>query len=211
MISNGRAIAAIPPNISPESAVAMCFGGSTALDFFELASFSDGESILVNGASGAVGVMAVQLAKQRGCEVTAVCSGSNVETVERLGADHVIDYASEDWTRNGRRYDVIMDTHGNAPYKRVKGSLNPGGRVLMVAGDLAAMVAASRQSAVITRTEKNSPTTDANFRTLMALAADGQLVPVIDTALPFEQIAEAHRRVDTGHKVGSVVVTHQQH
>jgi NADPH:quinone reductase-like Zn-dependent oxidoreductase len=70
------------------------------------------------------------------------------------------------------------------------------------------MIAASRQGAVITRTEKNSPTTDANFRTLMALAAEGQLEPVIDTMLPFDQIAEAHRRVDTGHKVGSVVVTH---
>ncbi len=205
------AIAPIPPNVSPESAVAVCFGGSTTLDFFKLANFNDGESILVNGASGAVGVMAVQLAKQRGSEVTAVCSGPNVRTVEGLGADHVIDYTSEDWTKNGQRYDVIMDTHGNAPYKRVKGSLKPGGRVLMVAGDLAAMVAAARQSAVITRTEKNSPTTDANFRTLMALAADGQLEAVIDTVLPFERVAEAHGRVDTGHKVGSVVLTHHQH
>jgi NADPH:quinone reductase-like Zn-dependent oxidoreductase len=208
-VEEDGAIAPIPPNISPESAVAMCFGGSTALDFFKLANFEDGESILVNGASGAVGVMAVQLAKQRGSEVTAVCSGPNAQTVKGLGADHVIDYTSEDWTKNGRQYDVIMDTYGNAPYKRIKGSLNPGGRVLMVAGDLATMIAASRQRAVITRTEKNSPATDANFRTLMALAADGQLRPVIDTVLPFQQVAEAHRRVDTGHKVGSVVLTHQ--
>ena len=209
-VAEGGAIATIPQEISPESAVAMCFGGSTALDFFALADLEDGESILVNGASGAVGVMAVQLAKQRDAEVTAVCSGPNVRTLERIGADHVIDYTSENWTENGQRYDVIMDTHGNAPYKEVKGSLNPGGRVLMVAGDLPAMVAASRQRAVITRTEKNSPTTDANFRTLMALAADGRLQPVIDTVLPFEQIVEAHRRVDTGHKVGSVVLAHRE-
>jgi NADPH:quinone reductase-like Zn-dependent oxidoreductase len=207
-VKESGAIAPIPAGISPESAVALCFGGSTALDFFKLANVKDGESILVNGASGAVGVMAVQLAKQRGSEVTAVCSGRNAETVEGLGADHVIDYTAEDWTQNGQRYDLVMDTFGNAPYKRIKGSLNPGGRVLMVAGDLPAMIAASRQSAVITRSEKNSPSTDANFRTLMALAADGALSPVIDTTLPFDQIAEAHRRVDTGHKAGSVVVTH---
>jgi NADPH:quinone reductase-like Zn-dependent oxidoreductase len=102
-----------------------------------------------------------------------------------------------------------MDTYGNAPYKRVKDSLNADGQLLMVAGDLAAMIAASRQDAVITRTEKNSPATDDNFRTLMALAANGHLKPVIETVLPFDQIVEAHRRVDTGHKVGSVVLTHQ--
>ena len=120
--------------------MSLCFGGSTALDFFKLANMQDGESILVNGASGAVGAMAVQLAKQRGSEVTAVCSGRNVRTVEGLGADHVIDYTSEDWTQNGQRYDVVMDTFGNAPYKRIKGSLKPGGRMLMVAGDLPAMI-----------------------------------------------------------------------
>jgi NADPH:quinone reductase-like Zn-dependent oxidoreductase len=208
-VGEDGAIAPIPESVSPEDAVAMCFGGSTALDFFKLAHFQGGESILVNGASGAVGVMAVQLAKQRGAEVTAVCSAANVQTLECLGADHVIDYTSDDFLKDSQRYDVIIDTYGNAPYKRVKDSLNADGRLLMVAGDLAAMIAASRQDAVITRTEKNSPATDDNFRTLMALAANGHLKPVIDTVLPFDQIVEAHRRVDTGHKVGSVVLTHQ--
>ena len=140
-------IATIPEHLSYQDAVALCFGGTTALIFFRLGKLASGESVLINGASGAVGTMAVQLAKHLGAEVTAVCSGANAELVSGLGADHVIDYQAEDFTRNGQRYDVIMDTHGNAPYARVKGSLQPGGRFLMVVGDLWQMLAASRQKA----------------------------------------------------------------
>src|SRR5262245_23560445 len=205
-VAEDGAIAPIPSNILPAHAVSLCFGGSTALDFFRLAGVSRGESFLVNGASGAVGAMSVQLAKQRGAEVTAVCSGPNAEAVRALGADHVIDYRAEDFTRNGEQYDVIMDAQGNAPYSRVKDCLKPEGRMMMVAGDLGPTIAASRQDAVILRTEKNSPPSDANFRELMRLVEHDQLQPVIDTVLPFEQIVEGHRRVDTGHKVGSVVL-----
>ena len=197
-------VARIPDNVSYDAAVALCFGGSTALHFFERGKLSAGDSILINGASGAVGAIAVQLAKHRGAEVTAVCSSANVDLVRGLGADHVIDYTTQDFTQNGQRYDVIMDTHGNAPYARVKDSLNPGGRFLMVVGDLFQTVASTWQQATIGGTVK---VTGETYRTLMSLAEQGVLKPVIGTVLPFEQIVEAHRRVDDGHKVGSIVLT----
>jgi NADPH:quinone reductase-like Zn-dependent oxidoreductase len=197
-------VARIPDNVSDDGAVALCFGGSTALYFLDRAELRAGESILINGASGAVGVIAVQLAKHRGADVTAVCSSANVEVVRGLGADHVIDYTEQDFTQNGQRYDVIMDAHGNAPYARVKNSLQPGGRFLMVVGDLFQMVASTWQRATIGGTAKVSGDV---YRTLMSLAEHGVLEPVIDSVFPFEQIVEAHRRVDGGHKVGSVVLS----
>ena len=182
----------------------MCFGGSTALHFFERAKLAAGEKVLINGASGAVGAMAVQLAKHTGAEVTAVCSGANVDLATRLGADHVVDYTADDFTHNGQRYDVIMDNQGNATYARVKDSLKPGGRVLMVYGELWPMIASSWQKAVVGGTA----TLGANhLHTLIALTEQGALQPVIDSVLPFDQIVDAHRRVDSGHKVGSLVLT----
>jgi NADPH:quinone reductase-like Zn-dependent oxidoreductase len=203
-VGEGGVVARIPEIVSDRDAVALCFGGMTALDFFARGKLTAGESVLINGASGAVGTMAVQLAKHRGAEVTAVCSGANAELVRGLGADHVIDYTTDDFTNNGLRYDVIMDNHGTAPYARVKGSLKPGGRFLMVIGDLPQMLAAARQKAVI---GGSNPGTADTYRTLMSLAEQGVLKPVIDSVLPFPQIVDAHRRVDSGHKVGSVVLT----
>jgi NADPH:quinone reductase-like Zn-dependent oxidoreductase len=200
-------LATIPERLSHQDAVALCFGGTTALIFFRLGQLTSGESVLINGASGAVGTMAVQLAKHLGAEVTAVCSGGHASLVSGLGADHVVDYQAEDFTHNGQRYDVIMDAHGNAPYARVKGSLQPGGRFLMVVGDLWQMLAASRQKATISASRNDSSMTADNYRTLMSLAEQGVLKPVIDSVLPFRQIVEAHRRVDGGHKVGSLVLT----
>jgi NADPH:quinone reductase-like Zn-dependent oxidoreductase len=190
-VAEQGAMARIPENLSYQDAVALCFGGTTALTFFRRGKLASGETILINGASGAVGTMAVQIAKH-------------------VGADHVIDYTTENFTRNGQRYDVIMDNHGNAPYARVKGSLKPGGRFLMVIGDLWQMLAASRQKAVISASENDSSITADGYRTLMSLAEEGVLKPVIDSVVPFAQIVDAHRRVDGGHKVGSVVVTFGQ-
>jgi NADPH:quinone reductase-like Zn-dependent oxidoreductase len=201
------AIAKMPANLKSEQAVALCFGGSTALDFFRLGDIAAGESILINGASGAVGTMAVQIAKQRGLEVTTVTSGANTELMRQLGVDHVVDYQREDFVQSDRRYDVIMDAVGNAPYSRVRQLLTPTGRHLLVFGSFPAIVAASRQKAVITRSEKNSPPTPSNFEELMRLAERGELKPIIESTLPFDQIAEAYRRVDSGQKVGSIVLT----
>ena len=209
-VAEQGAIARIPDNLSYQDAVALCFGGATALVFFRLGKLARGESVLINGASGAVGTMAVQLAKHVGADVTGVCSGAHVDLVSSLGADYVIDYTTEDFTRNGQRYDVIMDNHGNAPYARVKGSLNPGGRFLMVVGNLWQMLAASRQKAVINAREGDSAMAADDYRTLMSLAEQRVLKPVIDSVLPFAQIVEAHRRVDGGHKVGSVVLRFDQ-
>jgi NADPH:quinone reductase-like Zn-dependent oxidoreductase len=203
-VAEQGAIATIPETLNDQDAVALCFGGSTALHFFERGGVAAGEKVLINGASGAVGAMAVQLAKHTGAEVTGVCSAANAPLVRGLGGDHVIDYAAEDFTRNGQRYDVIVDNQGNATYARVKGSLEPGGRVLMVYGELWPTIAASWQKAVLTGTAK--PSAD-HLRTLIELADRGVLKPVIDSVLPFAQIADAHRRVDSGHKVGSLVLT----
>jgi NADPH:quinone reductase-like Zn-dependent oxidoreductase len=203
-VAEQGAIASIPDTLSDADAVALAFGGSTALHFFDRAKLTAGEKVLINGASGAVGVLAVQLAKHTGAEVTAVCSGANADLVASLGADHVVDYTSEDFTRNGQRYDVIMDNQGNATYPRVKGSLQPGGRVLMVYGDLWPMVAASWQKAVLGGTATISA---GHLENLLSLAERGAIKPVTDAVLPFAEIVEAHRRVDTGHKVGSLVLT----
>jgi len=209
VVAQDGGLAEIPDGVSDQDAVALCFGGSTALTYFGLGKLSAGESLLVNGASGAVGVMAVQIAKDLGAEVTAVCSGANAELVSSLGADHVVDYTTEDFTESGRRYDVIMDNHGNAPYARVKGSLAPDGRFLMVVGDLPQMLAAIRQKHVIASGDSSALAAE-SFRRLMSLAGEGRLRAVIETVLPFGQVIEAHRRVDGGHKVGSIVLAFDQ-
>ncbi len=200
-------IATIPDTLSESDAVALCFGGSTALHFFERANLTEGQKLLINGASGAVGALAVQLAKHMGAEVTAVCSGANMDLVTSLGADHVVDYTTDDFTHNGQLYDMIMDNQGNATYARVKGSLQPGGRVLMVYGELWPMIAASWQKSVVRSTAMVSAN---HLETLIALTEQGALHPVIDSVLPFTQIVDAHRRVDSGHKVGSLVLAFDQ-
>ena len=197
-------VAKIPEGLSYADAVSLLFGGSTALHFLRKGKLAGGESILVNGASGAVGTLAVQLAKHLGAEVTAVCSAEHAELVTGLGADHVVDYATEDFTGDGHRYDVIMDTHGNAPYARIKGSLAPGGRFLMVVGDLLQTLGAARHKNIVSGTSK---TTAEGLRKILELVGTGEMRPVIDSVHPFDQIVEAHRRVDGGHKAGSVVVT----
>jgi NADPH:quinone reductase-like Zn-dependent oxidoreductase len=202
------AIAPIPVGLSYGEAVSVLFGGATALYFLKSGDLKPGERILINGASGAVGTMAVQLAKQLGAEVTGVCSTRNVELVESLGADHVIDYTGEDFSQGGEAYDVVMDTVGNAPYSRSKKSLRPGGRFLMVIGDLPQMMQGRFQKGVIGSSAKDSDLITAEvYRYLMELVETGVLKPVIDSTFPLERIAEAHALVDSGRKRGAVVVT----
>lgn len=198
-------VAHIPDGFSDEEAVAVVFGGSAALEFLRLGKLKAGESILINGASGAVGTMAVQLAKHMGAEVTAVCSARNAELVRSLGADHVIDYAHEDFIKGDRQYDLIMENVGNAPYPKVKHLLKPGGRYLMVIlHDLRDLM---RRGPAIVSVSGNTAITAESYAELMGYLASGVLKPVIDSRYPFAEIVEAHRRVDTGHKVGSVIVT----
>jgi NADPH:quinone reductase-like Zn-dependent oxidoreductase len=206
VVAQDGAVAHIPDGWSFTDAVALVFGGATAHSFFGMGGVAAGESLLVNGASGAVGTMAVQLAKHLGAHVTGVCSTDNVDLVADLGADEVLDYTQVDVSRGGDRFDVIMDTHGSTPYGEVKGLLKPGGRFLMVNGDLLPTIAAAWQKPVHTAGLNAEPVDGATYRELMALAGNGVLRPVIDRTIPFEDVVDAHRRVDTGHKVGSVVL-----
>jgi NADPH:quinone reductase-like Zn-dependent oxidoreductase len=203
------AVALKPANLSFEEAAAISFGGTTALDFLRRARIHQGDKVLINGASGAVGTAAIQLAKHFGVEVTGVCSTGNLELVTSIGADKVIDYTHEDFTQNGETYDIIMDTAGTAGFSRSKRSLKEGGRLLLVLGTLPDMLqsawASMRSSTRIIAGPASERPEDLQF--LAALAESGELKPIIDRRYPFERIAEAHRYVDTGHKRGNVVVT----
>jgi NADPH:quinone reductase-like Zn-dependent oxidoreductase len=211
-VAETGAIAPIPAGVSDSDAVAVLFGGITALIFFDQAKLRAGDHVLVNGASGAVGVMAVQIAKLRSAEVTGVCSAANADLVRSLGADHVIDYASRDFTQGTERYDLVMDNVGNAPYSRVRHLLKPGGRFLMVIGDLPQMLTAGRRKDVVSPSQEDAAFRASNYRLLMEMVAASQIRAVIDRTFPLDQIVEAHRLVDTGHKRGSVIIrVHAEH
>jgi NADPH:quinone reductase-like Zn-dependent oxidoreductase len=201
-----------PPNLTYEEAAALTFGGTTALDFFRRGELQKGETVLVNGASGSVGSAAVQLAAGYfAAEVTAVCSTRNIALVASLGARHVIDYTKEDFTTNGETYDVIIDTVGTAPYSRCRRSLKKRGRLLLVLGSLADLLRAPWVSMTSGRKVVAGPAAELpqHVRLLAQLAGTGMFKPVVDRCYPFERMAEAHRYVDAGHKVGNVVITVQ--
>jgi NADPH:quinone reductase-like Zn-dependent oxidoreductase len=208
-ISEDGALASMPANLTSDEAAALSFGGTTALDFFRRGNLRRGEKVLVNGASGGVGTAAVQLAKHFGAEVTGVCSTVNVELVRSLGADHVIDYTRECFTKSGETYDVIVDTAGTASFSRSKGSLKEGGRLLLVYGKLSDMLRAPWVSLTSSkRIVAGTATACAeDLRLLAKLAQAGEFTPVIDRRYPFEKIADAHRYVDTGRKKGNVIIT----
>jgi NADPH:quinone reductase-like Zn-dependent oxidoreductase len=201
-------LALIPPGLGYEAAAALPFGGGTMLDFYQRAELKAGDKVLVNGASGAVGVAAVQLARQAGAEVTAVCSGANAELVRSLGAQQVIDYTKEDFSASGQTYNVIVDTVGTAPFARSKDSLSKGGRLLLVLATLWQMLSAPLESATSGKKVLAGPTSERAeyMQTLAKLAQEGSLKPVIDRRYSLEQIADAHRYVETGRKRGSVMV-----
>ena len=203
------AMALKPANLTYEEAAALSFGGTTALDFFRRGRLQSGEKVLVNGASGGVGTAAVQLAKHFGAEVTGVCSTANVELVRSLGASHVIDYTKRDFTQNGETYDIIVDTAGTASFTRSKTSLKERGRLLMVLGGLPDMLQIPWVSMTSRKKVIAGPAAGRaeDLRFLAGLAEAGEFKPVIDRRYPFEQIAEAHRYVDTGRKKGNVVIT----
>jgi NADPH:quinone reductase-like Zn-dependent oxidoreductase len=208
-IPEDAALADIPAKLTYADAVSLCFGGSTAASFFSRGGLRIGETVLINGASGAVGAAAVQIAKHLGAEVTGVCSTDNLALVSSLGADHVIDYTKDDFTKSGVTYDVIMETVGNAPFARVNGALKPDGRFLMVYGNLPQMIGAGMHKQVTGGVANPTEQVfgEPAFGYLMKLAAAGALKPVIDRTYPLEEIAAAHAYVDSGRKKGTVVIT----
>lgn len=202
------AVACKPPGLSYGEAAALSFGGTTALDFLRRAKLQRGESVLINGASGAVGAAAVQLARHFGAHVTAVCGTANMAWVRALGASQVIDYTQEDFTQNGQTYHVIMDTVGTAPFSRCQASLRDGGRLLLVLAGLADMLHAPWASLTSGKKVIAGPVSvrAEDLPLLAELAATGAFKAVIDRRYPFEQMVEAHRYVDSGRKKGNVVV-----
>lgn len=203
-------VIAKPEHLDFEQAAALCFGGLTALHFLvTTAHVQPGERVLILGASGAVGLAAVQIARHRGATVTAVCSKANVELVRDVGAQHVIDYNEQDFTQNGQTYDIIMDCVGVTSYGRCARSLARGGRLLRVVASLAGQLAAPFQGRLSGHRvfAPVNPGYVQDMRTLVEMSRAGALRPVIDSRYPFERIVDAHARVDSHRKRGSVVVT----
>ena len=204
------AVAIAPDALSWEEAVALPFGANTALYFLrDLGKIQAGQEILIVGASGAIGSAGVQLARHYGATVTAVCSGANSELVKSLGADQVIDYTREDFTRNGKTYDLIFDVVGATTFNRCKHSLKPNGVFLQNIMKLTDVVRALRTAITGGKRIKGGVAIgNRESMTLIAeLAAAGTLKPVIDRTYPLAQIAEAFEYVEQGHKKGNVVIT----
>lgn len=197
-----------PVNLSFEEAAALSFGGTTALHFLTKAQLKIGEKLLINGASGCVGMAAIQLAKHFGAEVTGVCSSVNVAVVQALGADKVIDYTKEDLTQQVSRYDVVFDATGKLSYQRGKFFLKVGGRLVLISASLPEIlmipwIALTSNNKVLAGPAKSDKT---SLRVLADLAMQGKYRPVIDQCFPFERMIEAHHYVDKGHKKGNVVI-----
>ena len=208
-MSEDGPVALKPANLTYDESAALSFGGTTALNFFRRGNLQSGETVLVNGASGGIGTAAVQLAKHSGAVVTGVCSTVNVELVTALGADHVIDYTKEDFTKNGKTYDVIVDTVGTAPFSRSRSSLKERGRLLLVLGGLPDLLQAPLVSFTSRKRVVAGPAAERadDLRFLAQLAEAGAFKPVIDRRYRLEQIVEAHRYMDTGRKRGNIVIT----
>ncbi|SDY82565.1 NADPH:quinone reductase [Geodermatophilus africanus] len=207
-VPGGAAIAHKPRNMSFENAVTLVFGGLTARCFLQQAHPAPGAAVLVNGASGAVGTAAVQLAAYAGAHVTGVCSGGNRELVTSLGADRVIDYTTEDFTAGPASYDVIVDCVGNDPFERVRHLLKPGGALLLVITDLPGLLLAplrSRRTGHLVTADVGRPTAE-DLAFLVDLAEAGSFQAVRDRTYDLADVAEAHRYVDTGRKRGNVVL-----
>ncbi len=202
-------IALKPANLSFEEAAAVPFGALTSLIFLrDFGKIRSGQHVLIVGASGSLGTYALQLAKYFGAEVTAVCSTANVEMVKELGADEVIDYTQEDFTKNGKAYDIIFDTVGKASFSKSRQALKPGGLFLAAAGGgkeyaqmLWTSITGGKKVAAGLAVQRQE---DMAF--LIELIEAGQLKPVIDRHYPLEQIARAHKYVETGRKKGNVVI-----
>lgn len=214
-VPEDSALAPLPSNLGYEDAVAIFEGAMTALPFLrETANLQPGQTILINGASGSVGTAAVQLARHLGAEVTAVCSAGNTDLVKSLGADKVIDYVTEDFTRAVGAYDVIFDTVNRSSYSRSRRSLKRGGIYLATSPSPAILLQMlftsrfGRTRAAIAFTGLRNPVEKAkDLASLSELAEAGAIVPVIDRRYPLDRTAEAHEYVDTGRKKGNVVIT----
>jgi len=202
-------VAIKPSNITYEEAAALPIGARTALHYLRKANIQRGQKVLVYGASGSVGTYAVQLAKYFGAEVTGVCSTTNLEMVKSLGADKVIDYTKEDFAQSGETYDVIFEAVDKSSFSACMKSLKKKGIYLNITVPLPGirMFWTKMTSSKRLLLGENVPEKAEYLIFLKELVEAGKIKPVIDRRYPFEQIAEAHRYVDTGRKKGNVVIT----
>jgi NADPH:quinone reductase-like Zn-dependent oxidoreductase len=203
-----------PVNLTLEEAAAVMFGGLTALCFLRQAKIHSGQNVLVYGASGSVGVFAVQLAKHFGARVTGVCSTGNLDLVKSLGADHVVDYTKEDFSNGGQVYDMVVDTVGKAGYARCLRCLKRGGPLVLIAlsggllsifGDVVRQqwISITGAAKIVGGLPRIGP---GDLAVLRGLIEAGQLKTVIDRRYSLQEIAEAFRYAEAGHKKGHVVI-----
>ena len=198
-----------PASLTYEEAATIPTGGINGLDFLRAGNVQAGESILINGAGGSIGTYALQLAKTLGAKVTCVDSAGKLDMLRSIGADRVIDYRQEDFTKNGETYDVIIDVIGQSPFSRSVRSLKPKGRYVLGNPSIASSIRArwtrmTMGKKVIVAIARYKPE---YYTFLKELMEAGKLKSVIDRRYPLEQLAEAHRYVEAGYKKGNVVIT----
>lgn len=209
VLNENSATAKIPAAVNFDQAVALVFGGVTALIFLrDNVKLKKNERLLVIGAGGAVGSSAVQLGQLMGAHVTAVCSTGKVPAITELGIKDVIDYKKRSWLTEPDEYDVILDTVGTTEMEKIKNKLTANGRLGLVVADLPTTLRSMWMS--LTQSQKvfagSIGEDEADLQFLLSLCEQKKFRPLIGTTLPFEQIVEAHRIVESGHKLGSLVL-----
>ncbi len=203
------AVALKPSNLTYEEASTLPYGAIMATSLLGKANIRRGQKVLINGASGGIGSMAVQLTRQFGAEVTGVCGTPRLEFVRSLGADKVIDYTKEDFTRNGETYDLIFDILGRSSFSRLRRSLKPNGTYLLASYKMKALlqmlwtsITSGKQKVICAFAHETSESLDF----VKKLVEEGKIKAIVDRSFPMAQAAEAHRYVEEGHKQGPVVI-----
>jgi NADPH:quinone reductase-like Zn-dependent oxidoreductase len=214
-LPEGRVLALKPSTMTFEEAAALPVGGLEAAYFLRRGRIQSGQKVLINGAGGSIGTFAIQLARYFGAEVTAVDSTGKLDMLRSLGADRVIDYTQEDFTKSGETYDVIFDVIGKSSFSGCMRSLKEKGLYLLGNPRLSHRVRGrwtsmrSSKQVILWKARTASQYTE-DFKFLTELIEAGKIHSVIDRCYPLEQTAEAHRYVDTGQKKGNVIITVQQ-
>ena len=206
------AVALKPANLTYEEAVTLPYGAIMATSLLRKANIQRGQKVLINGASGGIGSMAVQLAKYYGAEVTGVCGTPRLEFVKSLGADKIIDYTWEDFTQNGETYDLIFDILGRSSFSKIKRSLKPNGIYLLASFKMKALLqmlwtslTGSKQKVICAFANE----TPESLTFVKTLVEEGKVKAIVDKSFPLEQAAEAHRYMEQGRKQGNVVIAIQ--